>query len=58
MLKEVVDFYKWVPNYTPTCFGKWLPSSGCLLSYSSNALRLGVAYTDHDPSRVATRDGS
>jgi hypothetical protein len=26
MLKEVMDFYQCVPDSTPTCFGKWLPS--------------------------------
>jgi hypothetical protein len=34
-----------VPNFTPTCFGKWLPPSGdrrCLISYSSNFCVVGV----------------
>src|SRR5215510_13150596 len=32
-------------RFTPTCFGKWLPSSGdrrCLRSYSSNICFVGV----------------
>src|SRR5215471_15704617 len=44
MLKKGVDFLLYVPNFTRTCFGIWLPSSGgreCLISYSSNVLCYG-----------------
>jgi hypothetical protein len=39
MRQGTCGFYQCVPNFTPTCFGKWLLSSGdrmCLISYSSN----------------------
>jgi hypothetical protein len=37
--QEASGFYSSVPNFTPTCFGKWLSSSGgrrCLINYSSS----------------------
>jgi hypothetical protein len=40
-----VDFINEFKFFTPTCFGKWLPSSGnrrCLISYSSNVCFVGV----------------
>jgi hypothetical protein len=43
MLKEVVDVLLMRSKFsTPTCFGVWLPSSGCrecLIKYSSNVRR-------------------
>jgi hypothetical protein len=45
MRQGTSGFYKCVPNFTPTCFGKWLPNSGssrCLISYSSNACVVGI----------------
>jgi hypothetical protein len=42
-------------SFTPTCFGKWLPSSvgrRCLIS--TRAMSLLRADTDYDPSSVAS----
>jgi hypothetical protein len=46
-------------KFTPTCFGKWLPSSGgrrCLRAIQVTSV-LWV-YTDYDPSSVASRLGT
>jgi hypothetical protein len=45
MRQGTSGFYSCVPNFTPTCFGKWLPSSGGrrgLICYSSNVCIVGV----------------
>jgi hypothetical protein len=43
-VKELVDLLPY-SKFTPTCFRKWLPSSGgrrCLINYSSNGCVVGV----------------
>jgi hypothetical protein len=62
-VKELVSLLMY-SRFTPTCFGKWLPSSGgrrCVRSYSSSVC-IVVVYTYVpavvDIPQLATLDGS
>jgi hypothetical protein len=62
MLKEVVDVLLIRSKFsTPTCFGKWLPSSGgreCLIGYSNNLLCYGSVRIMTRPVWPVVDDGS